>query len=151
MRVQGPGCTFADWCKNSFMLTLYLIKSKLTVNYVFKFYAHQVAIHSIFMRLVLKINLSLVLRVLILKLINLLIRIFKIFIYTKYSFSSGLKVWIIAPRKRVIKKQNPSMKYVLSTIGIEWAYLRQNRREKPQQFWDVFIWNDLKWIKQCQV
>ena len=123
------------------------VNDKMWVQIFFR----QVAIHSIFMRQVLKINLTLVLRVLILKRINLLIRIFKISIYTKYSFSSGLKVWITAPPKRVIEKQNPSMKYVLSTIRIEWAYLRQNRRDKPQQVWDVFIWNDLKWIKQCQV
>ena len=71
------------------------------------------------MRLVLKINLILVLRVLIIKRINLLIRIYLIFIYTKYRFSRVLKVKMRAPPKRVIEKQNPSVEYNLLTIGIE--------------------------------
>ena len=52
----------------------------------------QVAIQPIFMRLVLKINLSLVLPVMIHKIINLLSGTYLIFIYTKYSYSSSLKV-----------------------------------------------------------
>ena len=93
------------------------VTDKLWVEILFR----QGAIHSILMRLVLKINLTIVLRFLIHKLINLLIRIHLIFIYTKYRFSSGLKVWMRAPPKRAIGKQNPSVEYILLTIGIEWA------------------------------
>ena len=52
----------------------------------------QVAFQPIFMRLVLKINLSLVLPVMIHKIINLLSGTYLIFNYTEYSYSSSLKV-----------------------------------------------------------
>ena len=63
------------------------------------------AIHSIFMQLILKINLTLVLRILIHKIIYLLSGIYLVFIYTKYSYSSVRKVWMRAPPKRLIEKK----------------------------------------------
>ena len=95
----------------------------------------QVAFQPIFMPLVLKINLSLVLPVMIHKIINLLSGTYLIFIYTKYSYSSSLKVWMRAQPKRVIEKKNPLVENVFLTIGIEWAYLRQNRRDDRHRFW----------------
>ena len=95
----------------------------------------QVAIQQIFMRLVFKINLSLVLHVMIHKIINLLSGTYLIFNYTKYSYSSSLNVWMRAQPKRVIEKKNPLVENVFLTIGIEWAYLRQNRRDDRHRFW----------------
>ena len=74
------------------------------------------AFQLIFMRLVLKINLSLVLPVMIHKIINLLSGTYLIFIYTKYSYSSSLKVWMRAQPKRVIEKKIPLVENVLLTI-----------------------------------
>ena len=95
----------------------------------------QVAIQPIFMWLVLKISLSLVLRVLIHKVINSLSGMCIMFIYTKYSYLRVRKVWMRAQPKRVIEKKNPLVENVFLTIGIEWAYLRQNRRDDRNRFW----------------
>ena len=95
----------------------------------------QVAIQPIFMWLVLKISLSLVLRVLIHKVINSLSGMCIMFIYTKYSYLRVRKVWMRAQPKRVIEKKNPLVENVFLTIGIEWAYLRQNRRNDRNRFW----------------
>ena len=40
-----------------------------------------------------------------------------------------------AQPKRVIEKKNPLEENVFLTIGIEWAYLRQNRRDDRNRFW----------------
>ena len=99
-------------------LTLYLMLSKLTISCIFKFC--QGAIQPIFMRLVLKINLTLFLPVLIYKFINLLSRIYLISIYTKYSFRAVSKFECARHLNASFKKKNPLVEYVFSAIGIEW-------------------------------